>query len=78
MASVEIFNCFGKIIIRIFDCSIRVTCSNLTVLIEYLDFDHLPEASKDGLDLPLHLEQHPLLHLELLISTYLSLKSCML
>ena len=59
MASVEIFNCSGKVIIRIFDCSIKVTCSNLTVLIEYLDFDHLPEASKDGLDLPLHLETIP-------------------
>ena len=35
------------------DCCIRVICSNLTVLIEYLDFDNLPEASEDGLGPPL-------------------------
>ena len=38
VASVEIFNCSGKVIIGIVDCSIRVTCSYLTVLIDYLDF----------------------------------------
>ena len=29
------------------------TCNILTVLIEYFDFDRLPEASKDGVDQPM-------------------------
>ena len=56
MASVETFDCSIKFIIWFtlaFDCFIKLTCINLTVLIEYLNFDRLPEASENGLDLPL-------------------------
>ena len=33
-----------------FDCFIKLTCINLTVLIGYIDFDFLSEALEDGLD----------------------------
>ena len=47
MASVETFDCFIKVInFNIFDCTIRATCYNLTVLIKFFDFD-LP----DGLEI---------------------------
>ena len=32
------------------DYSVKVTCNNLTFLIEYFDFDCLLEASENGLD----------------------------
>ena len=35
------------------DCSIRIICDILIVLIEGLSFNCLPEASKEGLDSPL-------------------------